>query len=59
MLLGDHCRDCKTFEAFPTSRADAGAVANALVREIIPRWLNHDNVSHFVSNAVKEVASKG
>ncbi len=49
----------KWVEAFPTSKADAGVVPNALVREIIPRWgipqkIISDNGTHFIKYCSKK-----
>lgn len=51
----------KWVECFPSRKADAAAVAKALVREVIPTWgvpekLSSDNGTHFVNKVITELA---
>ena len=50
----------KWVEAFPTSKADAFAVAKALIKEIIPRWgiprkITSDNGTHFANTTMSQL----
>ena len=50
----------KWIEVFPTAKQDTGAVAKALITEIIPRWgiprrISSDNGTPFVSASLKQV----
>ena len=52
----------KWVEAFPTSSQTAGAVAKALLREIIPRWgipnkISSDNGTHFTNEAITQLGA--
>ncbi|KAK9972485.1 hypothetical protein ABG768_025789 [Culter alburnus] len=51
----------KWVECFPSRKADAAAVAKALIREVVPRWgvpakLSSDNGTHFVNKVITELA---
>ena len=53
----------KWIEVFPTGKADAAAVAKALLMEIIPRWgiprkFFSDRGTHFVNKVLEEVSKK-
>ncbi|KAL1280066.1 hypothetical protein QQF64_014666 [Cirrhinus molitorella] len=53
----------KWVEAFPTSKQNAGAVAKALLSEIIPRWgiprkISSDNGTPFANEAITQISQQ-